>query len=135
MHSSSRQPFVLSALRSQPLQFGDGLGCDCDALDGTLVASPANSEVAVLAPGGAPTVLHNPVLLPGHVAAAIPHQEHSVVGLLEGIIVVCQACVVVDALLVVHEVRVDLLKEREHLPYFSLLCVKFKLHTRRRKGC
>ena len=93
---------------SPPLQSGDGFGCHGDALDGALVASAADSEVAVLAPAGAPAVLHNPELLPGLVAAAESHQQHGVVGQLEGIEAVCEAGVVVDALLVVHEVRVHL---------------------------
>lgn len=92
------------------LQFGDGVGCDCDALNGTLVASPADSEEAILAPAGAPAVLHDPVLLSRHVAAAVPHQQHGVVGQLEGVEGVGEACVVVDAPLIVHEVRIHLRK-------------------------
>lgn len=105
--------------RSQPLQCGDGHGSDGDALDGALVASPADSEVAVLAPAGAPAVLDDPVLLPCLVAAAVPHQEHGVVGQLEGIDGVSEACVVVDALLVRHEVGVDLRMDRNLLFYIS----------------
>lgn len=41
-------------------------------------------------------------------AAAISHQQHCVIGQLEGVKVVSQACVVVDSPLVAHEVRVDL---------------------------
>lgn len=96
------------------LQFGDGFGCNCDALNGTLVTSPADSEEAVLTPVGAPAVLDNPVLLSSHVASAIPHQQHSVIGQLEGVVRVSEASVVVDALLVVHEVRVDLWKDGDN---------------------
>lgn len=105
--------------RSGPLQFGDGCGSDCDALDGALVASPADSEVAVLAPAGAPAVLDDPVLLPCLVAAAVPHQEHGVVGQLEGIEGVSEACVVVDAPPVRHEVGVDLWMDGNLLFYIS----------------
>lgn len=97
------------------LQFWDRLGCDRNALNGALVTSPADSEVAVLAPAGSPAVLNDPVLLAGHVALAVAHQKHSVVGQLERIEGVSEARVVVDALLVVHEVRVDLGEERGSL--------------------
>lgn len=106
--------------RPGPLQFGDGCGSDRDALDGALVASPADSEVAVLAPAGAPAVLDDPVLLPGLVAAAVPHQEHGVVGQLEGIEGVSEPCVMVDALLVCHEVGVDLWMDGNLLFYMYL---------------
>lgn len=93
------------------LQLNDGLGGDRDALDGALVAAPPDAEEAALAPGGAPAVLDDPVLLARHVTAAVAHQQHGVVGQLEGVVGVHQAGVVVDALLVVHEVRVDLVEE------------------------
>lgn len=92
------------------LQFRDGLGCDRNALDGALVTPSADSEVAVFSPARAPAVLDDPVLLPTLGAAAVAHQQHSVVGQLEGVEVVCQTSVVVDAFLVVHEVRIDLNK-------------------------
>lgn len=41
-------------------------------------------------------------------AAAISHQQHSVVGQFKRIKGVSEACVVVDAPLVVYEVRIDL---------------------------
>lgn len=107
--------------RSEPLQFGDGCGSDCDALDGALVAPSADSEEAVLAPAGAPAVLDDPVLLPGLVAAAVTHQEHGVVGQLEGIEGVSEACVVVDAPFVSHEVGVDLWMDRNLLSYVSTI--------------
>lgn len=89
-------------------QLGDGAGSYRDALDRAFIASSANSEVAVLPPAAAPAVLYDPVPLPSHGAAAVPHQQHRVVGQLEGVEGVCQACVVVDAPAVAHEVRVDL---------------------------
>lgn len=98
----------MSILTFQLLQFRYRVGCDSDALDGTLVISAANSEVAFLAPAGAPAVLDNPVILPSLVAATVPHQQHGMVGQLKGIEWVCKASVVVDALLIVHEVRIDL---------------------------
>lgn len=105
-------PMILSL---QLLQFGDRVGCDCNALNWTFVTSPADSEVALLTPASAPAVLDNPVLLASHLAASIPHQQHSMVGQLEGIEGICEACVMVDATLVVHEVRVDLWKDGENL--------------------
>lgn len=97
------------------LQLGDWVGCDCNALNRTLVTPPADSKVTFLTPTSAPAVLDNPVLLPSLLAAAIPHQQHSVVGQLEGIERVCEACVVVDAPPIAHEVRVDLCKDRDNL--------------------
>lgn len=89
-------------------QIGDGGGRHGDALDGALVAAPADPEVAVLAPLGAPAVLHDPELLATLWTFAVAHQQHGVVGQLEGVVAVFEAGVVVDALLVVHEVLVDL---------------------------
>lgn len=89
-------------------QLGDGAGSHRDALDRTFIASSANSEVAFLPPAAAPAVLYDPVLLPSLGATAVPHQQHRVVGQLEGVEGVSQACVVVDAPTVDHEVRVDL---------------------------
>lgn len=89
-------------------QVGDGHGGHGDALDGALVAAPADPEVAFLAPLAAPAVLHDPELLAALGALAVAHQQHGVVGQLEGVAAVPEAAVVVDALLVVHEVRVDL---------------------------
>ncbi len=97
------------------LQFGDGVGCNCDAFNATLVTSSADTEVSILSPAGAPAVLDNPVLLPRLVAVAVTHQQHSMVGQLEGIEVVGEECVMVDAFFVVHEVWVDLEKERDNL--------------------
>lgn len=130
------------------LQSGDRVGGDRDALDGTLVAAPADAEVAALAPARAPAVLDGPVLLPGLVAAAVAHQQHGVVGQLEGVEGVSEARVVVDALLVVHEVGVDLAKDRDDfisifLGQIQAVPVKqegaelekenFKMHFRREK--
>lgn len=89
-------------------QVGDGRGGHGDALDGALVAAPADPEVAFLAPVAAPAVLYDPELLAALGALAVAHQQHGVVGQLEGVAAVPEAAVVVDALLVVHEVRVDL---------------------------
>lgn len=118
---SSSDIHIPPILSLQLLQFGDRVGCDCDALNSTLITSTADSEVAVLAPAGAPAVLDNPVLLSGHVAATIPHQEHSMVGQLKGIEGDCETCVVIDALLIVDEVRVDLWKEWDNLLFNFLL--------------
>lgn len=96
------------------LQFGDGVGCDCNTLNGTFVTSAANSEVPVLTPTSAPAVFDNPVLLASFLAAAIAYQQHCVVGQLEGIEGVSEACVVVDAPLVGHEVSVDLWKQVQY---------------------
>lgn len=123
------KPFLPFILTLQPLQFGDGVGCYSDALDGTLIATPADSEVAILAPVCAPAVLDNPVLLSGLVAAAIPNQQHGMVGQLEGIEGVCEACVVVDALLIVHEVRVDLWEDRGTLR-LRIFCFSDKLRIK-----
>lgn len=90
------------------LQHGDGASSHCNALDSTFITSSTDPEVAVLTPAAAPAILHDPVLLSSHVAAAISHQEHCVVGQLEGVYVVGEARMVVDAPLVAHEVRVDL---------------------------
>ncbi len=48
-------------------------------------------------------------------AAAVTHQQHGMVGQFEGIEGVCEACVVVDALRVVHKVRVDLKEDGDNL--------------------
>lgn len=89
-------------------QVGDGRGGHGDALDGAFVAAPADPEVPLLAPVAAPAVLHDPELLAALGALAVAHQQHGVVGQLEGVAAVPEAAVVVDSLLVVHEVRVDL---------------------------
>lgn len=99
-HPSPKLPLLL--------QFGDGLSCYSDALYSALVGAPADSEEAFLAPAVAPAVLDDPVLLSHLVALAVAHQQHGVVGQLKGVVGVQQARVVVDALLVVHEVIVHL---------------------------
>lgn len=91
-----------------PLQFRDGLGCHSDALDGTLVRPPSDPEEAPLAPRRPPAVLHHPELLTRDVTLAIAHQQHRVVGQLKRVVGVMKARVVVDTLLVVHEVRIHL---------------------------
>lgn len=112
-----QQTFTSSSYQCN-LQLGDGLGSDRNALNGTFITSPANSEVAVLAPAGAPAVLDDPVLLSCLVAAAESHQQHGMVGQLERVEGVSEAGMVVDALLVVEEVTVNLqIKQRLFIFY------------------
>lgn len=111
------------------LQLGDGLGSDRNALNGTFITSPANSEVAVLAPAGAPAVLDNPVLLSCLVTAAVSHQQHGMVGQLERAEGVSEAGMVVDALLVVEEVTVNLQIKQRLFIFYVMNYVVFDMIT------
>lgn len=90
------------------LKFGDWCSSYSNALNGAFIGSSTDPEKPILAPPGSPAVLHDPVLLAGLMAFPIPHQQHGVIGQLKRIVGVTEAGVMVDALLVVHEIWVDL---------------------------
>ncbi len=90
------------------LKFGDWFSGYSNALNGAFIGSSTDPEKAILTPPASPAVLHDPVLLASLMALPIPHQQHSVIGQLKRIDGVTEAGVMVDALLVVHEVWVHL---------------------------
>lgn len=90
------------------LKFGDWFSGYSNALNGTFICSSTDPEKSLLTPPASPAVLHDPVLLASLMALPIPHQQHSMIGQLKRIDGVTEAGVMVDALLVVHEVWVHL---------------------------
>lgn len=90
------------------LKFGDWCSGYSNALNGAFICSSTDPEKSILAPTASPAVLHDPVLLAGLMALPIPHQQHSVISQLKRIDGVTEAGVMVDALLVVHEIWVHL---------------------------
>ena len=52
---------------------------DGGTLDADFVGAPQDPEVPILAPGGAPGVLHDPILLAGALLYSVAHHQHRVV--------------------------------------------------------